>query len=333
MNNYAVYVGVDVSKHSFTTTLIFDEIRKTFNVPSKPEQFENRLRPLLEELGVDKSNVLIIMESTSNYHLPLAEYLAERQYNVGLANPFSMKRFMDAKMSRAKTDKVDSFFIAEYGMKFFKGPLFKPKTEAQKEIEARVKTLERFNKQLTMLKNQREALSLIPMKGLKKILAHYDRIIESIEKEIEVLEKEIRELCKKHFPEEYRLLKSIPGIGDRAIAIVVSILRKFEGFKRAKDVGSFVGLCPSPVESGSSVRGKGSIKKRGNPYVRQVFYMCALSAVRSNPYCKDLYERLLERGKSKTEALVAVAHKLLRQCYGVLKSRTPFRVKEKEVTP
>jgi transposase len=63
------------------------------------------------------------------------------------------------------------------------------------------------------------------------------------------------------------------------------------------------------------------------------FYMCALSAVRSNPYCKDLYERLLERGKSKTEALVAVAHKLLRQCYGVLKSRTPFRVKEKEVTP
>jgi len=103
-------------------------------------------------------------------------------------------------MSRAKTDKVDSFFIAEYGMKFFKGPLFKPKTEAQKEIEARVKTLERFNKQLTMLKNQRKALSLIPMKGLNKILAHYDRIIESIEKEIGVLEKEIRELCKKHFP-------------------------------------------------------------------------------------------------------------------------------------
>jgi transposase len=152
----------------------------------------------------------------------------------------------------------------------------------------------------------------------------YDRIIKSIEKEIEVLEKEIRELCKKYFPEEYRLLKSIPGIGGRAIA-VVSILRKFEGFKRAKDVGSFVGLCPSPVESGSSVRGKGSIKKRGNPYVRQVFYMCALSAVRSNPYCKDLYERLLERGKSKTEALVAVAHKLLRQCYGVLKGTPVLR--------
>jgi transposase len=42
--------------------------------------------------------------------------------------------------------------------------------------------------------------------------------------------------------------------------------------KRVKDVTSFVGICPSPVESGSSVRGKGSIKKRGNPYVRQMFF-------------------------------------------------------------
>jgi hypothetical protein len=58
MNNYAVYVGVDVSRHFFTTTLLFNELRKTFNVPSsKPEQFENRLRPFLEELGVDKSGV------------------------------------------------------------------------------------------------------------------------------------------------------------------------------------------------------------------------------------------------------------------------------------
>jgi len=41
MNNYAVYAG------------IFNELRKTFNVPSKPEQFESRLKPFLEELGVD----------------------------------------------------------------------------------------------------------------------------------------------------------------------------------------------------------------------------------------------------------------------------------------
>jgi transposase len=61
-----------------------------------------------------------------------------------------------------------------------------------------------------------------------------------------MLKKEIRELCKKHFLEEYRLLKSIPEIGDRAIAVVVLILRKFEGFKRAKEVGELCGVMSEP---------------------------------------------------------------------------------------
>jgi transposase len=53
----------------------------------------------------------------------------------------------------------------------------------------------------------------------------------------------------------------------------LEIFVKFKAVsKRAEDVTSFVGICPSPVESGSSVRGKGSIKKRGNPSVRQVFF-------------------------------------------------------------
>jgi len=52
----------------------------------------------------------------------------------------------------------------------------------------------------------------------------------------------------------------------------LEIFVKFKAVsKKAKDVGSFVGLCPSPVESGSSVRGKGLLKKSGNPSVRQLF--------------------------------------------------------------
>jgi transposase len=149
--------------------------------------------------------------------------------NVGLVNPFSMKRFMDVKMSRAKTDRVDSYFIAEYGRQIFEGPLFRPKTEAQKQIEAKVKILEDFYKDLTRVKNQREALSLRPMKGLKKNLAYYDRVIEFLKEQIKELEKEIRRLCKEHFPEEYRLLKSMPGIGDRAI---LGILKGLRGRRR-----------------------------------------------------------------------------------------------------
>jgi transposase len=76
--------------------------------------------------------------------------------------------------------------------------------------------------------------------------------------------------------------------------------------------------------SGSSVKKSGKIKKMGNPYARKILYMAALSAIRFNKYCRELYERLISKGKAKKLALVAVAHKLLRQAYGVLKNKRPF---------
>jgi transposase len=71
---------------------------------------------------------------------------------------------MEAKMTRIKTDKADSFLIAEYERMFFDGKLYKPKSDVEKEIEVKLKILEDLQKQLTMLRNQREALSHVPMK-------------------------------------------------------------------------------------------------------------------------------------------------------------------------
>jgi len=103
---------------------------------------------------------------------------------------------------------------------------------------------------------------------------------------------------------------------------------KIEAFKflavKVRKVGNFLGICPSPCESGSTVKGHGGIGKQGRAYGRKVMYMCGLSAKRVNIYCKEFYKRLLKKGKSKKVALVAVAYKLLRQAFGVLKNRVPF---------
>jgi transposase len=131
-------------------------------------------------------------------------------------------------------------------------------------------------------------------------------------------------LSKKNYQEEYKLLKSIPGISDRTIGMIISVYGRFERFESVKEISSFIGINPSPYESGASVKKSGSIKKMGSPYARKILYMAALSAIRFNKYCRELYERLVSKGKAKKLALVAVAHKLLRQAYGVLKSRRPF---------
>jgi transposase len=108
MNNYKVVVGVDVSKNSFTATVLYDNKKETFEVKSDPVEFEKKIKPYLKKFK--QSDMLIIMEHTGVYHLKLANYLYENDYQVAVVNPFSIKKFMEAKMSRVKTDKADSYY-------------------------------------------------------------------------------------------------------------------------------------------------------------------------------------------------------------------------------
>ena len=57
--------------------------------------------------------------------------------------------------------------------------------------------------------------------------------------------------------------------------MIISVFGNFERFKSVKDASSFIGINPSPYESGMSVKKSGSIKKMGNPYARKILYMAA----------------------------------------------------------
>ncbi|WP_367355398.1 transposase [Atribacter sp.] len=86
---------------------------------------------------------------------------------------------------------------------------------------------------------------------------------------------------------------------------------------------SFLGLAPQISQSGKD-KGKAWLSKKGNGYLRRLLYLAALSASRSNAQCRELYQRLLAKGKPKKVALIAVANKLLRQAFAVLKSGCPY---------
>ena len=78
-----------------------------------------------------------------------------------------------------------------------------------------------------------------------------------------------------------------------------------------------MGISPRIFESGSSIRGKTKVCKMGMSRIRALLYVCAWSAKRCNKACKDLYDRLLKKGKAKKQALIAVANKLLKQAFAI----------------
>ena len=87
---------------------------------------------------------------------------------------------------------------------------------------------------------------------------------------------------------------------------------------------SYIGMSPRTYESGTSVKGKGHITKVGNGRLRSLLYMCSWTAKRTNPQCVAVYEKMHTKGKPEKVIKVAIAHKLLRQVFGVIKHQQPF---------
>ena len=87
---------------------------------------------------------------------------------------------------------------------------------------------------------------------------------------------------------------------------------------------AFFGLEIREMESGSSVWSKPRITKFGNPRVRNMLYMAALVAIRHNRKMSDFYLPLVNKGKPKKLALIAVARKLLVVVCAILNSQKPY---------
>jgi transposase len=200
-----------------------------------------------------------------------------------------------------------------------------------KAIEDLFKDRTRTTNRIEALKQYPEEYNKIPLKSLKKM-------VRKIDKEIKSIEKEIMKIIEKYeYKEQYKRLTSIPGIGERTAASLIAYFNEFETFKSPKEVVSYVGLTPSIDESGESVKKKGyKISKMGNPYIRQMLFMASLSASRYNNQCNTLYERLLNKGKDKKVILMAVANKLIRQAFAIVKFKREYNplygIKEGETT-
>ncbi|RRD55688.1 transposase, partial [Tannerella forsythia] len=92
----------------------------------------------------------------------------------------------------------------------------------------------------------------------------------------------------------------------------------------AKQVARFIGICPTYQQSGTSVHIKGGINRNRDENLRSLLYVASWSALRANTTCKECYARLKANGKPSKVALMAVANKLIRQAFAVIKSSSPY---------
>ena len=260
------------------------------------------------------------LEATGHYGALLVEILLEADLSVSVINPKQIKHFAKVMNHITKTDKVDAGLISLYGSKMEPKPYKMPVASIQ-ALKQQKTLLAHLKKQLTMCYNLLESFSVLP-KTDDVALTMLKQNITYDEEQISVLEKQMFSITQATYQDLYKRISSIKGIGDRSTMELIVSTGGGNHFESAKQFSKYVGLAPIYEHSGSSVRKKGHINGDGNPQLRSLLYMASWSAIRFNKACKDFYERLKESGKPGKLALIAVANKLIRQVFAMMRGNS-----------
>ena len=308
MNKDIKYFGIDISHLVFDVT---DSDGNYYQFKNNPSGFKKFVK-LME---IDSH---CVMEATGYYHYQLAYYLLESGVKVSVENPLAVKRFIQMKLSKIKTDKSDSRLICEYAkqvdMKLWQG-----NSKHQTECLQMTRLLSVYTKQSTMLKNKLHGEAVLGNPS-KAVVSSLKRSLKQLQKEIKSLEDTLLILVKQTHQDLLTRLKSIPGIGPKTAIMLVVLTDGFERFTSGSELCSYAGLNPVIRKSGSSVNGRSRISKIGNQKLRNLLFMCSFNACKYNKACRELYERIVAKGKSKKLALIAVCNKLLKQAFAIAKS-------------
>lgn len=309
-------VGIDVSKASLDVCF-----------GNKIKSFKNDQSGFAAIIRWCKDAELFVMEATGSYHFELALALHEKGREVAVINPARAHFYAKSAGKRNKTDAIDAALLADFGRKH-ELERFLPPTQAQQSLCR----LTRLREDLVVQKAQGKVRAQDPaLTELEtKVWSAQEEFLAS---QIALVENQISKVIQEEnsLQQDYERLLGIPGIGKVTAWTILAEVRDIRRFVSAKKVAAFAGVCPSLRHSGTSLKGPGKLSRQGNSTLRKALYMAALAAIRHAGTFQTFFVNLVNKGKTKKIALVAVMHKLIRTAYGVLKSGSPF-IQERALT-
>lgn len=310
-------LGIDVSKAKLDCALRLQNGKWRNKVVTNSKEGFETLRTWLHKQGAEQ--VHVCMEATGIYWEAVAEFLASSEgCTVSVINPAQIKAYGTSILVRSKTDKVDSQLIAEFCAERNPKPWQMPPA-AQQALRALVLRLESLQAMHTQESNRLDVARPVVRAG---IMSH----LQWLDKEI----REVTEQIKNHIDadpglhDKQVLLDSIPGLGERTIAVLLAFYAQPERFGNARQAVAFAGLDPCQHESGSSVKGKPRISKVGHSFLRKALYMPAMVTVYKTDWGKKFRAHLAASGKPPMLIIAAMMRKLIHVAFGVLKSGKKF---------
>lgn len=277
-------------------------------------KIENSPRAIRAWLKSITTPARLAVEATGAYHLELADQAHKAGLTVYILNPRAIRQYRESVGQRAKNDRCDALLIARYVDR--EHDELRPYTP----LDARQRRVwQLLKRRATLVKSSQQVQqSLAGITALgqarKQALSELDRLIALIEKQIETLLKELG------LWELVNCCQSVRGIGRvTGMGLVIAFDRG--DFESADAFVAYLGMDVRVRDSGKFV-GQRKLTKKGDGEYRRLIYNAAVTAGRYD--FKPYLERFKDRGMKSTQAYVALARKLIRIAFALMKNREQF---------
>ena len=330
------YSGIDLHSNNSVVTVTDEEDRVVAEkrLPNDLTKIVGLLTPWREEMAG------VVVESTFNWYW-LVDGLQAAGFKVHLANTTAIKKYEGLKHSGDETDARYLAHLLRLGI-LPTGTILPPEQRAVRDLARKrmqlvrsrtthllaVENITACRQGVRISSNQVKQLTAdavdqmhLPEEVALAIKANV-AVIATLSAQIEFLEKRLQEKVGARM--EYGLLTSVPGVGQVLATMILLETGPIERFANVGNFASYARCVDSVRTSNGKKKGEGNTKN-GNKYLAWAFVEAANFALR---YCAEA-KRFYERKKAKTNNVVAIkalAHKLARACFHILKERQPFDV-------
>lgn len=316
-----VFCGIDVSAKTLSVAV------QGQDQPLQQREFANTAaghKALIAWLRKPKATARVSLEATGIYSLDLALTLdAAEGIELAVLNPKRVHQFMQT-LRRCKTDAADAAALAEYSRRMPFASWRRP-SQGALELRAVSRYLTTLSEEHARLHNRLHAAqssTTAPRcvrEDLKRSMAGLEKRILRLRKAAVALIAQDQQMQRK-----FHHLTGIAGIAEISAVQLLGELATLDPEMTARQWVAHSGLDPAHRLSGTSVHLPSRISRHGNSQLRRALFMPALVGIRFDPHMKAFYNLLQQRQKSKMQALMAVARKLLHAIYGIFKTNTPY---------
>jgi transposase len=332
-----LYCGIDLHSNNSLVSVINDN-----DTVVQEKRLDNDLTKITELLAPYQTDLTgIVVESTYNWYW-LVDGLMDEGYPVHLANTLAIQQYSGLKYTNDSTDARHLAHLLRLGI-LPTGYIYPKAFRAIRDLLRRrlllvkQRTAHHLSLQSMISRHTGQRLNANKIKHLTEAeLKEYFStdaaqltgltewyMMQELTQQISTIENFVLKECQRD--ELFSILTSIPGVGKILAMTILLETGPIERFPCVGNYSSYARCAPSDKVSNGKSKGKGNTKN-GNRYLAMAFVEAAHYATIWNVEIKRAYQRRLKKSPTMV-AKKAIANKLTRACYHMLKEKTMFDIK------